>query len=408
MWKSLTSAACLLLATVLSTMQVSAEEVIRIGAPLPLTGALSPEGLKQQRGYDIWAKTANKAGGINVAGTRYKVEVVYNDYESNTSRAVQSTERLITRDKVNFVFSPYASGATKAASSLSERYEIPTISAMASSPTVYDQGYKYLFGMLSPNDSVAAAMADIISKSGEVKTIAIYARNDLFPLALAEAMRDSAKAKGMQVTLFENYSSGTMEHAPALTVMRQSPPDWIFATGYINDLILVRKQMADFHLQPKVLTMIAAPAYQEFINAVGPLAENISSSVWWHPALEYKGNDVFGSTANYVSAFMAEYGAVPDYAEAASSAAGVALQLAIEAAKSIKPQAVREALAHLDATTFYGPIRFSSNGQINSLQPPVFQIQGGKAVIVYPAAVRQGDLHYQVSGSADRQVKKSP
>lgn len=394
MRKLLTTSAFALLVGALFVGPTSAQETVRIGAPLPLTGPLSPEGLKQQRGYDIWAKQVNDKGGIKAGKASYKVEIVYTDYESNTPRAVQSAERLISRDKVNFLFSPYASGATKAASSISERYRIPMISAMASAPTVYDQGYKYLFGVLSPNDAVGDAMAEIVASSKKIKTIAIYARNDLFPLALAEAMQTAAKAKGIEVVSFDKYASGTMEHAPALTLMLNSKPDWIFSTGYINDLILVRRQMKDLGLQPKLLTMVAAPAYQEFINAVGPLAENISSSVWWHPAVNYQSKDVFGSTADYVAAFKAEYGAVPDYAEASSSAAGVVLQLAIERAGSIKPDAVRDAMAQLDAMTFYGPIRFAATGQINSITPPVFQLQGGKAVIVYPEAIKQGELRY--------------
>ena len=31
-------------------------------------------------------------------------------------------------------------------------------------------------------------------------------------------------------------------------------------------------------------------------------------------------------------------------------------------------------------------------GQINSLEPPVFQIQGGKPVVIHPAAIKQGEL----------------
>ncbi len=56
-------------------------------------GALSPEGKKQQRGYDIWADTVNAKGGIKVGGKTYKVELVYVDYASNTPRAVQTAER---------------------------------------------------------------------------------------------------------------------------------------------------------------------------------------------------------------------------------------------------------------------------------------------------------------------------
>ena len=74
----------------------AAEDVIRFGAPLPMTGPLAPEAIKQQQGYDLWAEQANKAGGISIGSKKYKVEIVYTDYQSNTPRAVQATEQMIT------------------------------------------------------------------------------------------------------------------------------------------------------------------------------------------------------------------------------------------------------------------------------------------------------------------------
>jgi branched-chain amino acid transport system substrate-binding protein len=382
-------------AAIASSGIAAAQDVIRIGAPLPLTGPLSPEGQKQQRGYDLWAKTVNEAGGIEVGGQNYTVEIVYVDYESNTPRAVQTAERLITEEEVNFLFSPFGSGAAKAASSVSERYQIPTIAPTASSDEVYDQGYQYLFGTFTPNSTLTDPLAEIVAESGqEIETVAIYARNDLFPLALAQEMEQSAKAHDFEIISFDEFAIGTMDHASALTLMRQSQPDWVFVSGYINDLILVRRQMADLGIQPKVLTMIAGPAYKEFIEALGERAENVSSAAWWHPVVSYEGEGIFGSTADYVSAFQAEYGAMPDYGEASSSVAGVIFQLAIEKADSLEPEAVRDALASLDVTTFYGPIRFGDTGQIVSLEPPVFQIQDGEPKVVYPEAVKQSDMRY--------------
>lgn len=373
----------------------AAQETIRIGAPLPLTGPLSPEGDKQKRGYDLWANAVNAAGGITVDGTAHTVEIIYVDYESNTPRAVQSAERLITEDEVQFLFSPFGSGAAKAASSVSERYQIPTIAATASSEQVYDQGYQYLFGTFTPNSTLTDPLAEIVAASEEsVGTVAIYARNDLFPLAIAQEMEKSAEANGFEVISFDEYAIGTADHASALTLMRQSQPDWVFATGYINDLILIRRQMADLHVSPKVLTMIAGPAYKEFIEAAGDASENVSSAAWWHPAVSYDGEGVFGSTADYVAAFEAEYGSIPDYAEASASAAGVILQLAIEQAGSLDAEAVRNALAAMDVTTFYGPVQFGETGQITSLEPPVFQIQEGEAKIIYPEAVKQSDIRF--------------
>ena len=49
-------------------------------------------------------------------------------------------------------------------------------------------------------------------------------------------------------------------------------------------------------------------------------------------------------------------------------------------------------MAKLDVVTFFGPVRFGSNGQINSLDPPVFQIQGAKPVVLFPQVIKQGDF----------------
>ncbi|MCC7347961.1 MAG: amino acid ABC transporter substrate-binding protein [Variibacter sp.] len=389
----LTAAALALSALVAAP--AGAQDVVKIGAPLPLTGPLSPEGIKQQRGYDLWAEAANAKGGIKAGGKTYKVQIVYVDYASNTPRAVQTAERLITEDKVNFLFSPFGSGAAKAASGISEKYGIPTIAATASSAQVYDQGYKFLFGTFTPNDTLTEPLATIVADKGkDIKRIAILARNDLFPLAIAQEMEKSAKSRNLEVVTFERYAIGTMDHAAAITQMRAARPDWVFATGYINDLILIRKQMGDLGLRAPVITMIAGPAYREFMDAAGALAENVSSAAWWHPAVRYKGKDVFGTTEAFNAAWDKKYKGEADYGEASAAAAGAILQLAIEAADSIDPKRVRDALAALDVETFYGRVKFGPTGQITSLEPPVFQIQGGKPTVIHPAAIRQSDLRF--------------
>jgi branched-chain amino acid transport system substrate-binding protein len=375
----------------------AAEKIVTIGAPLPLTGPLSPEGQKQVQGYDLWAEAANKAGGVKVGNERYQVKIVYNDYQSNTPRAVQLAEKLITEDKVNFLFSVFGSGATKAASGVSEKYGVPTMAATASSEEVYNQGYKYLFGTFTPNPTLTEPLSDIVKeKVPNVKKVAILARNDLFPLAIAQCMDASAKKRGFNVVFFEKYAIGTMDHASALTQIRGAQPEWIFATGYINDLILIRKQMGDLKVSAPVVTMIAGPAYKEWVDAAGPLAENVTSASWWHPAVRYKGQDVFGSTENYNKMFQAKYGFIPDYAQATASAVGAILQLAIEKAGTLDRKKVRDTLASMDVVTFWGQVRFGSNGQIDSLKPPVFQIQKGTQVVIYPPEIAQAKLQVGV------------
>ena len=376
----------------------SADDVIRFGAPLPITGPLAPEAVKQQQGYDLWAEQANKAGGITIGGKKYKVEIVYADYQSNTPRAVQTTEQMITQDSVNFLFGAFGSGAAKAASTISEKYKVPTLAATASSSQVYDQGYKYLFGTFTPNDTLTTPLTQIIkAKAPDVKQIAILARNDLFPLAIAQEMEKSAKANGIEVAYFEKYAINTLDHSASLSQIKSLAPQWIFVTGYINDLLLIRKQMVDQQMKAAVVTMIAGPAYQEFIDAAGQSAENISSAAWWHPAEQYAGKDIFGQTSNFVKLFRAKYNSDPDYGQASAALCGALFQLAIERAGSLDRDKVRDELAKMDVVTFFGPVKFGANGQINSLEPPVFQIQNAKPVVLFPDAIKQGEFKLGVN-----------
>jgi branched-chain amino acid transport system substrate-binding protein len=387
-------APALIAATALMATGASlAQSTIKIGAPLPMTGALSPEGQRLKQGHDLWADTVNKAGGIQAGNNKYKVELVYADYQSNTPRAVQLADKLITQDKVDYLFSPFGSGATKAVSAVTEKNEVPNIAATASSVEVFNQGHKYIFGLFTPNDSLTEPLAELAkAKLPAGARVALLARNDLFPSAMAAELEKSAKKRGFQIVYNEKYAIGALDHSGALVQVKAAKPDWVFVAGYTNDMILVRKQMQDAGLSATVLTMVIGPSYREFTESIGPLAENVTSAVWWHPVAKYSGQDIFGSTEKYVATFRQKYGSDPDYANAVGSLAGVVLQAAIEKAGSTDRKAVQEQLAKMTLPTFFGPIAFDKNGMVNSYVPPVFQIQGGRSTVVYPASIATGTL----------------
>jgi len=163
-----------------------------------------------------------------------------------------------------------------------------------------------------------------------------------------------------------------------------------------SQTISTPRSSIDQRIGAPVVTMIAGPAYQEFIDAAGAGAENISSAAWWHPAVRYQGKDLFGTADNFVKLFRAKYNSTPDYAQASSAVSGALFQMAIEKAGSLDREKVRDALAGMNVVTFWGPVHFGPNGQIDSLEPPVFQIQGRKAVVVHPPEIKQGELQLGV------------
>ena len=177
------------LCAVLALSLPAAAQTIKIGAPLALTGGLADEGKKQQVAYDMWLQRVNAAGGIDVGGKKMKVELVEYDYQTNEQRAQQMAEKLITQDKVDFLLSPFGSGHTKVVAGVAERYGVPVVAPVASSESVFNQGYKYLFGTLAPNSGIVENMVTLFTKDmPSVKRVAILGREDVFPRAMAAEM----------------------------------------------------------------------------------------------------------------------------------------------------------------------------------------------------------------------------
>ena len=384
----LAQAAALCLGLVIGPAAI-AQDVVRIGAPLALTGGLADEGKKQEIAYDMWLKRVNAAGGIAVGNRKLRVELIKYDYQSDEKRAQQIAERLITQDKVDFLTSPFGSGHTKVVAGVAERYGVPVMASVASSESVFNQGYQYMFGTLAPNGGIVQNMAAMFPRQiPGLKRIAILGREDVFPRAMAAEMKKAAEAAGLEVVYNDLYPVGTLDHAAALSRIKAAAPQWIYITGYTQDLILARKQMADIKLTAPVVTMITGPAYREFVDGLGKLAEGVTSASWWHHSLTYKSDDVFGSTEAFYKEFVAREKKDPDYVHASAAA----LQKAIERAGTLDRAKVRDALAKLDILTFYGPIRFGSNGMNGGRDLPIVQVRDGKVVPLFPEAIKAGTL----------------
>jgi branched-chain amino acid transport system substrate-binding protein len=370
-----------------------AQDVIKIGTPLALSGGLAEEGKKQKIAYDMWLRRVNAAGGINVGGKKMKVKLIAYDYQTEGKRAGQLTEKLITDDKVHFLAAPFGSGHTKITAGVAARYGVPIVAPTASSLSVYNQGFKVLFGTLAPNTGMTEAMMKFFKqKNPGMKNIAVLGRDDVFPRAMAKTLSKGAKARGFNVVYDQLYAVGTLDHSAALTKIKGLKPDWIYLTGYTQDLILLRKQMNDLGVKAKIVTMVTGPAYKEFVDGLGKLADGVTSSSWWHHATNYKTNDVFGSTKAFYDQFVKEQKHDPDYVHASSAAAMIVLQKAIEKAGTLDRAKVRDALASLDITTFYGPIKFSPNGMNQVRDLPIIQVQKGKVGVLFPNDIKNADF----------------
>jgi branched-chain amino acid transport system substrate-binding protein len=81
----------------------AAQDVVRIGFLAPLTGPVAAWGKPGLDGCQIWADWINAAGGLEIGGKAYKVELVSYDDEDDAGKARVGATKLIRENDVKFI-----------------------------------------------------------------------------------------------------------------------------------------------------------------------------------------------------------------------------------------------------------------------------------------------------------------
>ena len=366
-----------------------AQEVLKIGAAISLTGSFSREGQLLRDGYDLWKDTVNASGGLKVGAKTYKVEIIYNDDESKASTSARLTEKLLSEDKVAYLFGPYSSGIATATSAISERYRVLTLAPMATANSLYARGYKYVF---TPSPLADTGLHPLLVMAAAFKPrptkIAIVGPDDLFPNVTGDGAAKRALELGFEVVYQGRYPKTANDLSSVVTQLKSSNPDLVLTTGYAQDTILLMKSMQELRVKPKMIGVAMSIGVDDFRTALGSGAEGLMGVDYWVPTLTYK-DATFGSSAGFVKAFEAKYKKAPTYHAASGAAAGVVLGMALQKAGTIETEAVRKAMLELRRSTFYGPVHFNESG-VNTLATlNASQIVGGAPKVVFPELVRE-------------------
>jgi branched-chain amino acid transport system substrate-binding protein len=372
------------------------QTTIILGAPLGLTGSLTKESILTQQGYNLWLDWINAQGGIVVNGVKHPVTIKYYDDTSNANQSAVLMQKLITEDKANFLLGPYGSGATATDAAIAEQNQIPMVEANGAAQAIFNQGYKYTFGVLSPANKYLQGVIDMAATlSPKPTTIAMLSADDNFSLEVADAINTYAPTKGMRVVLYKKYKNGATNLTAEVNAAKQANADIVLNSGHLQEAIAINKAAKDQKVNAKIFAYSVGPSTPDFITALGKDANYVYDGSQWTPQVKYTP-DFYLSEADYVSAYKAKYPGLgdPDYHVAESTAACLALQRAIENAGSLDPKKVRDALAALDMTVFFGQVKFDSRG-INTFKPMVVeQIQNGVHHTVYPADVADAQPMY--------------
>ena len=377
---------------------------IIFGAAVSLTGSQSKEGGLTKQGYDLWLDWINARGGIVTNNVKHPVQIIYEDDQSNANLSATLVQKLITSEKAQFILGPYGSAATATDAIIAEKNGIPMVEANGAAQAIFNKGYKYTFGVLSPANKYLTGVIDMAATlTPKPTTIAMLNANDNFSLEVGKAVEDYAASKGMTVVFSKSYPAAAPDVSSLVSQAKATNPDIVMNSGHLAEAVNINKAAKQLGLNAKIFAYSVGPSTPDFISQLGADANYVFDGSQWTPQVKYKPS-FYLSVSDYVKAFETKYSSTepPDYHVAESTAGCLAFQKAIENAGSLDPSKVRDALAALDVMTFFGQIKFDSRG-INIFKPMVVeQIQNGTHYTVFPADVANGKPQYPTPSWSSR------
>jgi branched-chain amino acid transport system substrate-binding protein len=214
----------------------------------------------------------------------------------------------------------------------------------------------------------------------------VLSSDDAFSLEVARGAMDYAAGKGIKTVFNRQYPSGSTNLYDLLASARDSNPDVLINSGHLIEAVAINKAARDIRFNAKMFVYTVGPSMPPFVKALGNDANYVVTGSQWTAQAQYTPS-YYLTVPQYVSAYRQKYNTTdePNYQTADATAAGLALEKAIENAQSLNPEKVRNALASLDMMTFYGRIKFNSQGW-NPFKPMFAeQIQNNRRVTVFPA-----------------------
>ena len=316
-----------------------------IGGSVPLSGAAAETGLNVNNGYITAVSYINDVlGGVEIAGDKYKIQLKLFDDASDPARATTLIQRQID-EGTNFFLGSFGSNIVLPTAAITERAKKPMVQTGGGSDAIFTQGYKYIFGMFP------RATRQFAATRGHVQVAAALPRrpirwswtNDAFSKTAAEGVRHSCDAAGFKRIEGYELPAKPTDVSSVLGSVRSTNPDLLVCVMHDQNSLLVARQMVATNTNVKLLFQGLGPQLASFREALGKHSDYLCCSTYWDENVAFK-DKFFGDSRKFIEYYKTKFTRPIAYHVAGAAACIETYVLAMQAAKSTDPEAVRDAL----------------------------------------------------------------
>jgi branched-chain amino acid transport system substrate-binding protein len=236
----LLAAACL--AVGLAPVAASAENTIKIGFPMPLSGPASVYGVPITKGAEMAVQEINAAGGV----LGRKLELIERDSKANADEAVRLARELIIKNNVDFLSGTLTSAEAPAVSTIAKENKIVFVAPTAKTMllTAPANLHPYIFRLASNTDIDGRTAASIVAGWKEVKKVATIAPDYAYGRDAVSAFVDYIKKARPETQVVDQQwpKLGQSDFTPFITAQMADQPDAVFCSVFGGDFVTLVKQ----------------------------------------------------------------------------------------------------------------------------------------------------------------------
>jgi branched-chain amino acid transport system substrate-binding protein len=245
-----------------------ADENLRFGLAMPLSGGQALYGQDQVKAAEWGIAAINSAGGVNGK----KLQMIVLDTQADPQIGIQAANRLISVEKVP-VFVTAWSAVVKAVAPIANDNKVVELSVGANSADIAKLG-EYVYTTFPLADVDISAVARYSATTMGKKKAAVLFINNETGIVAAQIYRDVFTKGGGQIVAYEAYDPKASDWTGTLLKIRSASPDIIHIQGLVADTPQVIGQMRQLGIQQPV-SSYSAVYNPKLIDQLGKAAEGV-------------------------------------------------------------------------------------------------------------------------------------
>jgi branched-chain amino acid transport system substrate-binding protein len=353
---------------------------IKIGYVSPQTGPLAAFGEGDK--FVLAGVIEALKGGIKIGNSVYPVEIIVKDSQSNPNRAAEVAGDLILKDKIDLMVVASTPETTNPVSDQCELNEVPCISTVAPwQPWFFarggkpDQGFNWTYHFFWGLEDIIGVFTAMWGSLPTNKKVGGLFPNDGDGNAWGDPERGFPKPlkdKGYSLLDPGRYQNLTSDFSAQIAAFKKGECEIVTGVVIPPDFRIFWTQARQQGFKPRIASVGKALLFPPAVEAIGDIADGLSTEVWWSPSHPFKSS-LNGASAKklaeeYESATGKQWTQPIGFVHALFEVAADTLKRS----KSVDDKgAIRDALVATNLNTIVGPIAWGKGPVKNVAKTPL-------------------------------------